>query len=70
MARKIKVKFLDSDTVVITDFRTCLCRTVGRDDGDTTCWKHHDCSWGECTHQDNMDDWDQPIVENWPAQDE
>ena len=33
----------------------CTCRTVGKDDGMSTCWNHHDCSEGNCTHQDGED---------------
>jgi hypothetical protein len=29
---------------------TCQCRIPGQDDGDTTCWLHHDCMLQECTH--------------------
>ena len=28
----------------------CRCLNVGQDDGQTTCWLHHDCSDGSCTH--------------------
>lgn len=28
----------------------CRCLHPKQDDGDTTCWKHHDCSDGSCTH--------------------
>ena len=28
----------------------CRCTNPGQDDGSTTCWEHHDCSRGECTH--------------------
>lgn len=28
----------------------CRCTIVGEDDGGTTCWIHHDCSDGSCTH--------------------
>lgn len=28
----------------------CNCTTPGQDDGSTTCWEHHDCSDGSCTH--------------------
>lgn len=33
----------------------CECRCIhpGEDDGQTTCWTHHDCFKGECTHMDN-----------------
>lgn len=31
----------------------CTCLNVGEDDGATTCWPHHDCSLGYCTHWDN-----------------
>lgn len=33
----------------------CVCRTPGEDDGDHTCWVHHDCSDGTCTHTDGED---------------
>lgn len=32
--------------------QTCECRNAGQDDGDTTCWIHHDCRDGSCTHID------------------
>lgn len=28
----------------------CRCINPGQDDGQTTCWTHHDCSDGSCTH--------------------
>lgn len=28
----------------------CRCTHPGQDDGSTTCWVHHDCSDGSCTH--------------------
>lgn len=28
----------------------CRCTHPGQDDGSTTCWPHHDCSTGDCTH--------------------
>lgn len=28
----------------------CRCLTVGKEDGGTTCWQHHDCGDGSCTH--------------------
>lgn len=34
----------------------CRCATPGQDDGQTTCWLHHDCSDGSCTHQDVDDE--------------
>jgi hypothetical protein len=30
----------------------CLCKNPGLDDGGTTCWLHHDCTIGDCTHMD------------------
>lgn len=33
----------------------CKCQTPGEDDGNTTCWAHHDCRAGDCTHQDGAD---------------
>ena len=47
----IKVNYIE-DTVVITDFCECTCITRGMDDGYTTCWKHHRCEDGMCTHND------------------
>jgi len=35
--------------------RKCECINPPADDGHTTCWKHHDCSDGSCTHQDGED---------------
>jgi len=34
----------------------CVCLIVGQDDGAQTCFMHHDCSLGYCTHQDIDDD--------------
>ena len=34
----------------------CLCNTPGKDDSQITCFMHHDCSLGYCTHQDNDDE--------------
>lgn len=34
----------------------CVCHTPGQDDGLYTCWKHHNCSDGICTHQDGEDE--------------
>lgn len=28
----------------------CTCTHPGEDDGSTTCWEHHDCTRGDCTH--------------------
>lgn len=28
----------------------CNCTIPGQDDGSTTCWEHHDCMSGDCTH--------------------
>lgn len=28
----------------------CRCTNPGEDDGGNTCWPHHDCTKGECTH--------------------
>lgn len=33
--------------------RECVCMVVGQDDGATTCWQHHNCYNGDCTHMDN-----------------
>ena len=30
----------------------CTCKTRGMDDGNTTCWEHHDCTDGSCTHRE------------------
>lgn len=30
----------------------CRCTNVGQDDGQTTCWLHHDCLDGSCTHHE------------------
>ena len=35
--------------------RKCCCLNVGEADGPTTCWQHHDCWRGDCTHMDNDD---------------
>lgn len=32
------------------DVGECRCTNPGKDDGQTTCWEHHDCSDGSCTH--------------------
>lgn len=28
----------------------CRCTNPGEDDGSNTCWTHHDCTKGDCTH--------------------
>lgn len=28
----------------------CCCLNVGKEDGGKTCWQHHDCNDGSCTH--------------------
>lgn len=33
----------------------CSCRTVGKDDGNHTCFEHHNCGDGSCTHTDGDD---------------
>lgn len=30
----------------------CVCVTPGQEDGQSTCWKHHDCNDGSCTHRE------------------
>jgi hypothetical protein len=30
----------------------CRCNNSGYDDGTMTCWVHHDCRNGDCTHTD------------------
>ena len=33
--------------------KNCECRCINTgvaEDGEITCWKHHDCSDGSCTH--------------------
>lgn len=45
----VKVRVLDKYQ------RQCVCKTYGQEDGDTTCWVHHDCSDGTCTHTDGDD---------------
>lgn len=42
-------KRLQSD--IITG-EVCRCENKGQDDGQQTCWEHHDCNRGDCTHQD------------------
>lgn len=34
----------------------CNCKHAGKDDGKTTCWVHHNCYNGECTHGEEIDD--------------
>lgn len=34
--------------------RECVCLSVGQDDGAKTCWMHHDCRDGSCTHMDEV----------------
>lgn len=34
----------------VADLIPCRCENVGHDDGKTTCWSHHNCQWGDCTH--------------------
>lgn len=33
----------------------CRCDSYGLDDGNQTCWRHHDCRDGTCTHIDGED---------------
>lgn len=28
----------------------CRCTNPGQDDGSNTCWVHHNCMTGDCTH--------------------
>lgn len=58
---KIEIDYIES-YAIITDFSECRCKTVGHDDGNNTCWKHHDCMDGMCTHTD-VDDEDRPDTE-------
>lgn len=37
---------------VYKDGTECRCRVFGEDDGNRTCWEHHDCTQGYCTHID------------------
>lgn len=37
---------------VSTDLPMCYCFNPPTDDGFRTCWVHHRCSDGECTHGD------------------
>jgi hypothetical protein len=30
----------------------CTCSNWGEDDGQTTCWLHHNCQNGDCTHME------------------
>lgn len=41
-----------ADKAAETVTRECRCLNPGMDDGQTTCWVHHDCSDGSCTHAD------------------
>lgn len=41
---------------VESELKECDCKTPGLDDGDRTCWQHHDCLDGSCTHQDDDDE--------------
>lgn len=34
----------------------CCCTNAGQDDGGKTCWQHHNCANGDCTHTDGSDD--------------
>lgn len=33
-----------------TEVGRCTCTNPGEDDGATTCWEHHNCQNGDCTH--------------------
>lgn len=35
---------------------SCNCITPGQDDGRHTCFQHHDCTRGECTHMDGEEE--------------
>ena len=37
---------------VLEEQNKCQCKNPGQDDGETTCWIHHDCNDGSCTHQE------------------
>lgn len=45
------------------DYDKCICKTLGEDDGEFTCWNHHDCFRGDCTHTD-VDNHDQTNQED------
>lgn len=32
--------------------KDCTCINPGEDDGFFTCWRHHNCAWGDCTHNE------------------
>jgi len=32
--------------------KRCQCLIPGNDDGQSTCFMHHDCNDGSCTHRD------------------
>lgn len=34
----------------------CICVHPGEDDGLYTCWLHHDCTDGTCTHLDGVNE--------------
>ena len=49
-SKKIKVNYINQDSVLVEVNDECNCKTRGEDDGKTTCWEHHDCYYGDCTH--------------------
>lgn len=48
------LKLYASEHQTFLECETCKCRciTPGLEDGQITCWPHHDCNDGGCTHQE------------------
>lgn len=49
----ISKKFIEASKRAIDGL--CICEHMGMDDGIMTCFLHHDCSKGDCTHMDGED---------------
>lgn len=43
--------------------QTCRCIQAGMDDGFSTCWIHHDCNDGSCSHMDGEDSREEGITD-------
>lgn len=41
------------DAVTYIKVKECRCENSGRDDGNYTCWEHHNCRSGDCTHAED-----------------
>ena len=47
-----------AERITVRIGKPCMCKTTDQDDGNQTCWIHHDCANSDCTHQDSSQDED------------